>query len=87
MSACVYTFADKAGEPLYIGSSGNLMRRVQQHAYERGWWLEVASIEVEHHLSISDARFAEHTAIVENRPKYNRHHNRRPHLSDLEPAA
>ena len=84
---CVYTFVGDDDEVLYIGCTRNVMQRVQQHAYERGWWGDVARIELQHFPNLPEARFAERRLIEEKRPVHNVKHNRGPRMADLEVAA
>jgi DNA-directed RNA polymerase subunit RPC12/RpoP/predicted GIY-YIG superfamily endonuclease len=83
----LYRLFNKAGELLYIGIAGNVGRRMGEHS-EKPWWLEVASITVEHHPRRILAELAEREAIKAEHPRYNVQHvdpepvewaNRRPY--------
>jgi excinuclease UvrABC nuclease subunit len=71
----VYRLRNPDGDLLYIGCSGILMRRMEQHSVESGWWSQVATIEVEHHPTRTAALMAETAAIASESPLYNKNHN------------
>jgi predicted GIY-YIG superfamily endonuclease len=71
----LYRFYNAAGELLYIGITGNLGQRWDQHNAGKPWWAEVASSTVEHFDSRTAVLAAEKAAIAAERPKYNVVHN------------
>lgn len=68
----VYFITTAYMEPLYIGSTGQLLHRLQEHARQRDWFTPDCRIFVEWFHSESDARLREAHAIFETRPKHNR---------------
>jgi hypothetical protein len=69
--AQLYRHFDAAGELLYVGCTGNVIRRTEQHEAQSPWLPEVATITVEHFASGSEALAAEEAAIRAENPKYN----------------
>lgn len=67
----VYRLRNRDGVLLYVGIAGNPGRRFEQHAGEKPWWGEVASIDLEHHPDRETAAAAEMRAIKAERPRYN----------------
>jgi predicted GIY-YIG superfamily endonuclease len=74
-SPTLYRIHDAAGNLLYVGSSQVVLKRLQQHALQRGWWHEVASIEIEHFATPEALIEAERVAISEERPLHNTQNN------------
>jgi hypothetical protein len=70
-SWAVYRAYNAAGELLYVGNTGQGLVRLEQHA-RKDWWPEVAAVTVDHFDDRDEARYAEQTAIAEERPMYNR---------------
>jgi predicted GIY-YIG superfamily endonuclease len=61
---------------LYIGIAGNPGRRFEQHAGDKLWWGEVATLTLEHFTDRATALVAERRAIETERPLHNVVHNR-----------
>lgn len=67
----LYRLYDDAGDLLYVGIAGNPGRRFEQHAKDKPWWSEVASIDLEHHPDRTAAMEAERAAIQAEHPPHN----------------
>ncbi len=67
----LYRFFDSEGCLLYVGMTVNPGRRMERHSGTKVWWLEVAEIRMEQHLTLDALRTAEREAIIAERPKYN----------------
>lgn len=67
----LYRFYDRDGSLLYVGITGQGASRWAQHAAEKPWWLDVATIDVEHHPSLEAVIAAEADAIHDERPMHN----------------
>lgn len=67
----VYRMQDTDRELLYVGISNQGMRRLTQHAIEKSWWPQVATIEIEHFESRGEALAREAELIHEHRPPFN----------------
>jgi len=70
-SACVYRAYDETGALLYVGCSGRLLARLDQHRGNKPWWSEVRHIDVQQFDSRDDALEAESAAIASESPRYN----------------
>lgn len=68
---CVYRFYDRSGTLLYVGMTGRLLMRPQQHEQTQPWWNEVATMTVEHYPDRPSASFAEKAAVRAENPLYN----------------
>jgi hypothetical protein len=73
----LYRHWDDSGNLLYVGISLNAAARASQHAKDKTWWPEVATITVEHLgcISRSGAESIEAAAIKAENPRYNVVHN------------
>lgn len=68
----VYRMYDADGQLLYIGSTSDIGRRVQNHiGYGRPWILRVTRVELEWYPDIVTAREAEGRAIADENPPHN----------------
>lgn len=67
----VYRLRDAEGTLLYIGVSNTAMQRLSQHASSKGWWTQVARVDVEHFGSKLEAELAEAVAISNEKPLHN----------------
>lgn len=76
-STTLYRLRDIAGRLLYVGIAGNPGRRFDQHAKDKAWWGEVASVNLQHFDSRPEALKAEREAIELEHPVYNVVHNRK----------
>ena len=80
---CLYRFFDAASQLLYVGITMNPSSRWNQHRKDKAWWVEVANITIEPHLSRPAALRAEQRAIRFEHPLWNVMHNR-PKVFDIE---
>lgn len=69
--ATVYRFFADDGELLYVGCSGSVVKRIEQHRHTRDWWPRVSVVTVEHFPSLAAGRAAEREAIGSEAPAYN----------------
>jgi excisionase family DNA binding protein len=67
----LYRFYDAEGVLLYVGLTTQGGTRWLTHAKEKSWWLEVATIKVEHLDSLEELVAAELAAIRTEGPRYN----------------
>jgi excisionase family DNA binding protein len=70
----LYRFYNVAGDLLYVGITGYGAQRWTNHSRYQPWWLEVATVKVEHFASLADVSAAEVNAIVHEAPRYNVRH-------------
>jgi predicted GIY-YIG superfamily endonuclease len=73
----VYRMYNRYGCLLYVGMTRNAGERFEAHASSKSWWIEVAHIDVSHHVTREMARVAELVAIRTEHPMYNKA-DRRP---------
>lgn len=66
----VYRLFDAAGRLVYVGMTGNLGRRLADHA-DKAWFLAVTSITLERFTNAAEAALAEDTAIDTENPLIN----------------
>jgi predicted GIY-YIG superfamily endonuclease len=71
METHLYRYYDEAGELLYVGVTGNLLKRQSQHRRNAEWFTTAASATFEHFESREMALEAESRAIKNENPKYN----------------
>ncbi len=71
----LYRFFDKNARLLYVGVSSTGPKRWKEHSKGRTWWHEVSSSTIEHFATRELALAAERTAIIAEKPVYNRQHN------------
>ena len=67
----LYRLRDSEGGLLYVGVSHSTIMRASQHRLEKTWWLSVASIDVEHFATRTEALKAETDAILNEGPAHN----------------
>lgn len=72
----LYRFHDAAGQLLYVGLTSNPGRRFAQHASDKPWWTEVATVRIETFPDRASVALAERVAIQAERPRYNVVHAR-----------
>jgi DNA-binding transcriptional regulator YhcF (GntR family) len=72
----LYHFWDASGALLYIGRTVNPRSRWGEHSWVQPWWLEVASVTVEHFADHAALVAAETAAIKAEHPRHNVVHNR-----------
>lgn len=59
------------GRLLYIGITANPGARLDAHAHEKGWWVDVVTIQMQHFANRADVEAAEILAIRAENPVYN----------------
>jgi predicted GIY-YIG superfamily endonuclease len=74
-TTALYRFYDEEHVLLYVGITTDLPWRLQGHAGDKDWWIEVTEIRVEHFGNRIEAEEAERRAIRIERPMYNVQHN------------
>lgn len=62
---------DADGTLLYVGCTGHLPRRLEQHRGDKPWWVDVATVTVEHYATAELGLAAEAAAIADESPRYN----------------
>lgn len=80
MNIDLYRLYDADTNLLYVGISGSAIRRAAQHARQKSWWDQVASIDIVH-LGVANrdqAEAIEEAVIRHERPRYNVTHNQPP---------
>lgn len=71
MSPTVYVMRSSAGDVLYIGQSAQPGKRFNAHGASSGWWTDVASIEITHCPTRSEAIELERSLIEGLSPQHN----------------
>jgi predicted GIY-YIG superfamily endonuclease len=72
----IYRMRDLSGRLLYVGVTNGGLRRFMEHAKDKTWWREVATIDIEHvHCTRPVIEAMEREAIQLERPLYNVTHN------------
>lgn len=71
----LYRMYDATGRLLYVGQTGNIMRRLSDHEQKR-WFAMVAEIRLTWFPTEADALVAERRAIQSELPRVNKMHNR-----------
>ncbi|MFD5579017.1 GIY-YIG nuclease family protein [Streptomyces pseudogriseolus] len=72
----LYRLRDGDGALLYVGISSKPPQRWGQHAADKEWWLDVATLSMEWFESRTDALEAEAEAIRAEQPRHNIQHNK-----------
>lgn len=67
----LYRLFDADGQLLYIGIALDTVRRLDEHANDKPWWGEVATVTLEHYPGRVEAQEAERAAIQDEHPAYN----------------
>lgn len=67
----VYRYYDRFGTLLYVGITGRGHRRFAEHVRTKDWWPYVASQEVEHYPTRSDAEDRERYLVEALTPPFN----------------
>jgi predicted GIY-YIG superfamily endonuclease len=70
----VYRCYDATGRLMYIGYSGDVVRRLWEHRWNTWWSPQLAKIRVTLHRTREAALAAEKAAIVAERPAFNTAH-------------
>lgn len=73
MSATVYAHFDALGACLYVGMTGNPVKRAYQHSVTAAWWPEVASSKEVETATRDEAVTLERRWITELAPIHNRY--------------
>jgi len=68
----LYRLYDAGGHLLYVGIASQPRNRWGNHATLKPWWPEVAEKRLEWHPDRWYALVAEHMAIINENPRYNR---------------
>lgn len=72
----LYRMRNTEKDLLYVGISNDPKSRWEDHAEGKSWWLEVASVEIEHFANREDVERAEREAIDLEKPRYNIAHRK-----------
>lgn len=67
----LYRYFDDQERLLYVGISFSAVARASQHRSDKGWWREVARMDVAHYETRSEALTAESAAIRSEKPIHN----------------
>lgn len=73
----VYRYFDDGGGLLYVGITVNLRSREMRHRRTSKWFALVASTKIEPFKSIYYAQCAERRAVNQERPRFNKQHNKK----------
>lgn len=66
----IYRHFNKDGELLYVGCTGNVFSRTQQHLSGKNWYMEIFNITIEHFSNRKEALKAESIYQKTENPKY-----------------
>lgn len=72
----LYRLHNKAGDLLYVGISGDPLRRWPEHAADKEWWPEVSRFSIDWFDNRPAALAAERDAIRAEKPLHNVVHNK-----------
>lgn len=67
----VYYCHDAEGLLLYVGVTSSGIKRFRRHGNERSWWGEIATIQIKHFDTASEALDHERAEIARLRPPHN----------------
>lgn len=67
----VYSLYNSSDDVIYIGVTGSVAHRMNNHAAAKPWWPEVSRMGVEQFPSREAAESAEKCGIVSAQPRYN----------------
>lgn len=73
----LYRFFNPQGVLLYVGISKKPFERWKQHRGDKPWWLEIATVTLEHFDTRREAMSAEEAAIKGEGPLFNIVHNKK----------
>lgn len=73
----LYRFYDDENRLLYIGITVNPAGRFGRHSDDKDWWASVARIAMQPFPDRASVLEAERRAIITERPKHNKQHNKR----------
>lgn len=68
----LYRIYGQEKELLYVGVTCGPRRRMKEHSADKGWWSDVADIELEHFESREKLEAAEAAAIEKEKPRHNK---------------
>lgn len=71
---CVYWLRDRKGRLLWVGSTGNLKARLNQHRGKSRWWPSVDESQIVHRVypSLEEMRAAEAKELAERPGQWNK---------------
>jgi|SRR5919109_4487269 predicted GIY-YIG superfamily endonuclease len=67
----VYIFSDVDGSVVYVGSTGDLTRRIDAHSESTWWWNDDLTLTYEITVGRRTAFHRESALIIELHPRYN----------------
>ena len=67
----LYRFFNANHDLLYVGITANPTARLKKHAAEKEWWLEIATVKMEHFSDRQSVLAAERAAIKSEHPLHN----------------
>lgn len=76
MKTILYRYFDSEGRLLYVGITGNQLKRQSQHRRSSLWFDQIASAKFEHFQSREEAEVAEVRAIQDEKPTFNQQHTK-----------
>jgi predicted GIY-YIG superfamily endonuclease len=71
MAHFLYRCYDETGQLVYVGSTGDLFRRLTAHRHNSWWSYQVAKVVAKVYADPFTARAAERQAIREEQPRWN----------------
>ena len=71
----LYRMFNEHDQLLYVGITMNPPARFKHHKFNKQWWEQVASVDLQHFPSKQALRAAERKAIQKECPLYNVHNN------------
>lgn len=74
MNTILYRYFDSKDQLLYVGITGDQLKRQSQHRRSSKWFDQIAFAKFQHFTSRAEAAAAEVTAIQEEKPLFNQHH-------------
>lgn len=74
MKTILYRYFDSDGQLLYVGITGDQLKRQSQHRRSSKWFDQVSSAQFQHYTSRAEAAAAEVRAIQEENPIFNHQH-------------
>lgn len=69
----LYRFRDEEDRLLYVGITALPKTRWKHHRKTKPWWTDVASVQIECHVSDHEVHIAEYAAIGSEAPMHNKH--------------
>jgi excinuclease UvrABC nuclease subunit len=81
--AVVYVVRNDNDEPIYVGMTSRLKKRLNQHKYNSDWYNEACGIDLHYFPLRFFASMVERTLICRMKPKYNIARDRRRPMRSL----